>query len=56
MSFEELFIRYYTEKKGTAPQQEVLETLAGILEKEKEYETDTIEDKGAEQLSGAPGD
>ena len=56
MSFEELFIRYYTEKKGTAPQQEVLETLAGILEKEKEYETDTIEDKGSEQLSGASGD
>ena len=43
MSFEELFISYYTEKKGVKPQQEVLETLAEILEKENDHETGTDE-------------
>lgn len=43
MSFEELFISYYTEKKGVKPQQEVLETLAEILEKENDHETATDE-------------
>lgn len=33
-SFEELFLGYYLEKKGTQPEQEVLDMLRDILEKE----------------------
>lgn len=43
-SFEELFISYYTEKKGIEPEKEVVEMLLAILEKEKENETDLDED------------
>ena len=54
-SFQELFTEYYTEKKGVEPEAELLETLAEIIEKEREDETDLDKDKRAEQLSGSPG-
>ncbi len=43
-SFEELFTEYYTERKGVEPETELLETLADILDKEREYETDLDKD------------
>ena len=43
-SFQELFTEYYTERKGLEPEAELLETLADILEKEREYETDLDKD------------
>ena len=43
-SFQELFVEYYTERKGVEPEAELLETLTEIIEKEKEYETDLDKD------------
>lgn len=42
-SFEELFSSYYVEKKGTEPEEEVIEMLREIMEKEKENETNLDE-------------
>ena len=43
-SFQELFVEYYTERRGVEPEAELLETLTEIIEKEKEYETDLDKD------------
>ncbi|MEF2735252.1 MAG: exonuclease subunit SbcD [Blautia sp.] len=45
-SFEELFLGYYMEKKGVAPEQEILDMLRDIMEKEAEYETNPNENQG----------
>lgn len=44
-SFLELFLDYYQEKKGILPEEEILETLQEILEKEGENETDFHENE-----------
>lgn len=43
-SFEELFSSYYKEKKGVEPEQEVVELLLGLLEKEGEDASGLDED------------
>ena len=43
-SFEELFFSYYKEKKGVEPEQEVVELLLGLLEKEGEDASGLDED------------
>ena len=43
-SFQELFTEYYAERKGVEPEEELLETLTEIIEKEREYETDLDKD------------
>ena len=43
-SFEELFSSYYKEKKGVEPEQEVVELLLGLLEKEGEDASGSDED------------
>lgn len=43
-SFQELFSEYYKERKGAEPQEELLETLKEIMEKEREDEADLDKD------------